>query len=111
MMSELDVGSLPVCGQDEKVKGMITDRDIVVKIIAANRDAADMRAGEITQGAVTIGADGDVQDAMRTMTARKVRRLPVLDGTSLVGMVTQADLARALRDPDIGQLVEALSTD
>lgn len=111
-MTELGVGALPICGTDEKLKGMLTDRDIVVKVLGAGKDPADVKAGELAQGeAVTIGADDDVDEILRTMTEHKVRRLPVIDGHTLVGMVATADVARALPDPKVGDLLEALSTD
>ena len=91
---------------------MLTDRDIVVKVLGADRDPGTTTAGELSQGeAVTIGADDDAQEILRTMTAHKVRRLPVIDGHRLVGVVAQADVARALPDPQVGDLVQALSTD
>ncbi|GGW16203.1 signal transduction protein [Streptomyces capoamus] len=60
---------------------------------------------------VTIGADDDAEEILRTMTSHKVRRLPVIDGRRLVGIVAQADVARALPDPKVGDLLEAMSTD
>jgi CBS domain-containing protein len=111
-MTELGVGALPICGNDDRLKGMLTDRDIVVKVLGADRDPGTTTAGEPSQGeAVTIGADDDAQEILRTMTAHKVRRLPVIDGHRLVGVVAQADVARALPDPQVGDLVQALSTD
>ncbi len=111
-MTELGVGALPICGTDNKLKGMLTDRDIVVKVLGAGKDPADCKAGELAQGeAVTIGADDDAEEILRTMTQHKVRRLPVVDGHDLVGMVAQADVARALPDPKAGDLLQALSTD
>jgi CBS domain-containing protein len=111
-MTELGVGALPICGNDDRLKGMLTDRDIVVKVLGADRDPGTTTAGELSQGeAVTIGADDDAQEILRTMTAHKVRRLPVIDGHRLVGVVAQADVARALPDPQVGDLVQALSTD
>jgi len=66
----------------------------------------------LAQGeAVTIGADDDVEEIMRTMAQHRVRRLPVIDGHRLVGIVAQADVARALPNPATGELVEALSYD
>ncbi|WP_055689262.1 CBS domain-containing protein, partial [Streptomyces prasinus] len=95
-----------------RLKGVLTDRDIVVKVLGAGKDPATCRAGELAQGeAVTIGADDDVEEILRTMTEHKVRRLPVIDGHDLVGMVAQADVARSLPDPKVGDLVQALSTD
>ncbi len=111
-MAELGVGALPICGQDNQLKGMLTDRDIVVKVLAAGKDARAVRAGELAQGeAVTIGADDEAREILRTMSRHQVRRLPVIDGHDLVGVVAQADVARALNDPDVGDLVEALSVD
>jgi CBS domain-containing protein len=111
-MKDLGVGALPICGADNKLKGMLTDRDIVVKVLAAGKDPATCPAGELAQGeAVTIGADDDAQEILRTMAAHKVRRLPVIDGHTLVGMVAQADVARSLPDPQVGELLQALSTD
>jgi CBS domain-containing protein len=112
MMADLGVGALPVCGEDNRLKGMITDRDIVVKVIAEGRDPRAVHAGELAQGeAVTIGADDDIGEALDTMREHQVRRLPVIDGRDLVGIVAQADAARALPDPKVGDLVEALSVD
>lgn len=111
-MSELGVGALPICGSDDKVKGVVTDRDIVVKVLGAGKDPASTTAGELAQGeAVTIGADDDAREILRTMADHKVRRLPVIDGHRLVGMVSQGDVARALPDPQVGDLLEALSSD
>ncbi|MDK0523898.1 CBS domain-containing protein [Streptomyces sp. ML-6] len=111
-MTEMGVGALPICGTDDRLKGVLTDRDIVIKVLGAGKDPASTTAGELAQGeAVTIGADDDAGEIMRTMSTHKVRRLPVIDGHRLVGMVAQADVARALPDPQVGDLLEALSTD
>ncbi|MEU3460469.1 CBS domain-containing protein [Streptomyces sp. NPDC006733] len=112
MMTELSVGALPICGSDDKLKGMLTDRDIVVKVLGQGKNPQQVTAGELTQGeAVTIGADDDVAEILRTMASHQVRRLPVIDGHRLVGMVALADVARALPDPKAGELLEALSSD
>ncbi|MGW2439470.1 CBS domain-containing protein [Streptomyces goshikiensis] len=111
-MTQLGVGALPICGTDDKLKGMLTDRDIVVKVLGAGKDPAKIKAGELAQGeAVTIGADDDAAEILRTMTEHQVRRLSVIDGHRLVGIVAQADVARALPDPQVGDLLQALSTD
>jgi CBS domain-containing protein len=89
-LAQLGVGSMPICGEDNRLKGMLTDRDIVVKVLAADKDPAGTRAGELGEGKpVTIGADDSVDEALRTMTDHKVRRLPVIDGHDLVGIVSQ----------------------
>jgi CBS domain-containing protein len=111
-MADLKVGALPICGTDNKLKGVLTDRDIVVRVLGVGKDPGATKAGELAQGeAVTIGADDGVEEIMATMTEHKVRRLPVIDGHDLVGMVAQADVARALPDPKVGDLVSALSSD
>lgn len=111
-MTELGVGALPICGSDDRLKGMLTDRDIVVKVLGAGKDPGSTKVGELAQGeAVTIGADDDAAEILTTMIQHKVRRLPVIDGHRLVGMVAVADVARALPAPQTGDLLEALSTD
>ncbi|MGW0231596.1 CBS domain-containing protein [Actinopolymorpha singaporensis] len=113
-MAELDTGALPICGADDRLKGMLTDRDIVVKVLAAGLDPKETRVEQFQQGdkqTVTIGADDDVDELLATMTEHQVRRLPVIDGHRLVGIVSQADVARSLPKPEVGDLVAALSVD
>lgn len=110
MMAELDVGALPICGEDDRLKGMLTDRDIVVKVLAEGRDPSQTRAGELGQGKpVTIGADDSAQLALETMAEHKVRRLPVIDGHKLVGVVSLADVATNVDQESTGALVAAIS--
>jgi CBS domain-containing protein len=111
-LAELDVGAMPICGEDDRLKGMLTDRDIVVKVLAQGMDPASVRAGELGAGdgkTVTIGADDSVEEALRTMADHKVRRLPVIDGHRLVGIVSQADVAMNVDEQRVGDLVEAIS--
>lgn len=111
-LAELDVGSLPICGEDDRLKGMLTDRDIVVKVLAQGKDPASVQAGELGAGdgeTVTIGADDSIDEALRTMIDHKVRRLPVIDGRDLVGIISQADIATNIDEERVGDLVEAIS--
>jgi len=109
-MKELDVGSLPICGEDNRLKGMVTDRDIVVKCLAEGGDPRTAKAGDFGQGKpVTIGADDSVEDAIRTMQEHKVRRLPVIDGHDLIGMLSQGDIAKNYPKDRVGDLVEFIS--
>ena len=109
-LSQLDVGSMPICGEDDRLKGMLTDRDIVVRVLAEGQDASSVTAGDLGEGKpVTIGADDSVDVALSTMAQHKVRRLPVIDGHDLVGVVTIADLAGGIEDEKVGDLVEAIS--
>ena len=108
-MRDLGVGSMPICGDDDRLAGMLTDRDIVVKCIADGGDPASTQVESLAEGKpVTIGADDDIQEALRTMTDHDVRRLPVIDGDRLVGIVSQADIAQHLPEA-AGALVSDLS--
>jgi CBS domain-containing protein len=111
-LAKLNVGSMPICGEDNRLKGMLTDRDIVVKVLAEGRDPASVKAGELGVGdgkTITIGADDSVDEALATMSKHQVRRLPVIDGKDLVGIVSQADIARNIDEEKVGDLVEAIS--
>ena len=111
-LAEMDVGSLPICGEDDRLKGMLTDRDIVVKVLAEGKDPSSVTAGELGVGdgkTVTIGADDSIDEALRTMTEHKVRRLPVVDGHDCVGIISQADIATHIDEEKVGDLVEAIS--
>jgi CBS domain-containing protein len=111
-LADLNVGSMPICGEDDRLKGMLTDRDIVVKVLAQGKDPSSVRAGELGVGdgkTVTIGADDSIEEALRTMIDHKVRRLPVIDGRQLVGIISQADVATNLDEERVGDLVEAIS--
>ena len=109
-MRDLNVGALPICGEDQRLKGMLTDRDIVVKCIAEGKDPNAVRAGDLGQGKpVTIGADDSAEEILKTMAKHQVRRLPVIDGHQLVGIVAQADVARALPNDVVGHVLEEVS--
>lgn len=111
MMARSDLGALPVCDSSGKLHGMITDRDLVVKVLAGGRDPNTTTVGDIADQpeVVTIGADDSAEEAIRTMKDHGVRRLPVIDGAQLVGIVSQADVARELPDAKVGDLVGAIS--
>src|SRR5215217_4267208 len=103
-LAQLEVGALPICGEDDRLKGMLTDRDIVVKVLAKGKDPSGTTAGELGQGdgqTVTIGADDSIDEALRTMSEHKVRRIPVIDGKRLVGIVAQADVARNIDEEKV----------
>jgi CBS domain-containing protein len=109
-MKERDVGSLPICGEDDRLKGMLTDRDIVVKCLAEGGDPRSAKAGDLAEGKpVTIGADDSIEEAIRTMQDHQVRRLPVIDGHKLVGVISQADIARNYPEDRVGELVAFIS--
>ena len=106
-----DIGALPVCDGKGHLTGVVTDRDLVVKVLAEGRDPKSVKVGDLADQpeVVTIGADDPAEEAIETMKQHGVRRLPVIDGRKLVGMVSQADIARALPDAKVGDLVGAIS--
>jgi CBS domain-containing protein len=110
-LAELDVGALPICGEDDRLQGMLTDRDIVVKALAQGKDPGSTKAGELGEGKpIVVGADAPVRDALSKMKEHKVRRLPVVDENKrLVGIVSQGDLATNIEEEEVGELVEAIS--
>jgi CBS domain-containing protein len=111
-MAELNVGALPVCGQDNRLKGIITDRDIVVKAVAKGKNPAEVKAGDLIGQAHMwwVDAGADVDEVLHQMAEHKIRRLPVLENEELVGIISQADLAAKLPEDKVGELVEAISS-
>lgn len=109
-MARLDVGALPICGSDNKLKGMLTDRDIVVNVIASGMDPATTLASSCANGTpVVIDAEDTVDHAIEMMEERKIRRLPVLEGRQLVGIVSQGDIATIASHEEVGEMLEAIS--
>ena len=109
MMRDHQVGSLPICGDDDRLKGIITDRDIVVKCIAAGRDPASITAAELAQGDVVwVTADADADEVLSTMQQHRIRRVPVIDGHLLVGMISEADLATHLPPDRVAEYCNAV---
>jgi CBS domain-containing protein len=105
-MKDLDVGSLPICGEDNRLKGMLTDRDIVIRCLAEGGDPRTATAGDSAQGKpVTIGADDSIEEAIRTMQEHRVRRLPVIDGHDLVGILSQTDIAKSYPENRVGAFI------
>jgi CBS domain-containing protein len=110
-MEQLDIGAMPICGQDDRLKGMITDRDIVVKVIAHDKDPASTMAGELAQDRLTcVRADASIDHALRLMQEHNVRRLPVIDeNRRLCGMITEADIATHTPQEKTGEMVGAIA--
>ena len=109
-MASEDVGSVPVV-KDGRLVGMVTDRDIVVRVLAEGRDPSSTTVGEIASSDLeTVSPDDDLETALRKMASSKVRRLPVVEGDQLVGIVAQADVARQGDDSETGQVVQEISS-
>jgi CBS domain-containing protein len=106
-MRDLGVGSLPICGGDDRLHGILTDRDIVVKCIAEGRDPAQVRTGDLAQGTLFwVEATADVGEVLHRMEDHHIKRLPVIENHRLVGMISEADLARHLDEHRLAEFVE-----
>ena len=114
LMRQEDAGSLPVTEnyQNKKLLGIITDRDIALKVVAEKRDARNTRAQEVmTRNPVTCRADNDLQVALDAMTGNQVRRIPVVDEKNqVVGIISQSDVATRVSEPTkTAELVKGIS--
>jgi CBS domain-containing protein len=112
-LAQLDVGAMPICGEDNKLKGMLTDRDIVVKVIAQGKDPGQTTAGDLGEGVpVTVSVDDSADHVMQVMSDNQIRRVPVLDNDkNLVGIISQADVATRASAEDTGEVVGEISKD
>jgi CBS domain-containing protein len=109
LMRELNVGALPISDENERLCGILTDRDIVVGCVALGHDPARVTAGEMAKGTPRwIDADADVSEVLREMREHRIRRLPVIQDKRLVGMISEADLARCLADDQIASFAEGV---
>jgi uncharacterized membrane protein/CBS domain-containing protein len=105
-----DFGAMPICGNDDRLKGMLTDRDLITKAVARGLDLAETKVKELAEGKpVTIGADDSIKETIATMASHGVRRLPVIDGHQLVGIVSQSDVAKHVRGRNAGRLLRSIS--
>ncbi len=114
IMRQHDVGSVPVVDSrtSKRLVGIVTDRDLVTKVVAGNRSVESATARDaMTANPASVREDDDVERAMSLMADRQVRRMPVVDESGrLSGIIAQADVAtRVSRDKATGQLVEAIS--
>lgn len=111
LLSRHNIGSLPVCTTDGRLRGIVTDRDIVLRCIAAEEDPAQTPVREVmTRGCYTVGPQDDCRQATQLMAARQVRRLPVVENGKLVGMLSLGDLSRSHRfDMEASQALSEIS--
>jgi len=110
VMEADDIGAVPVL-EGEQLRGMVTDRDIVIRAIAKGKDPNGMPVREIfSSEVITVGPDDDLSSALQLMAEHQVRRLPVVDEDNrLVGIVSQADVALEAKEKDVGQMVGEIS--
>lgn len=110
LMRDLNVGALPICGEDNKLTGILTDRDIVVKCIATGHDPALMTAGELADGTpVWVDAEADEDDVLSLMEGNKIRRMPVIEEHALIGMISEADLAQHLSEDKMAHFAATIA--
>jgi len=109
VMKGQDVGSVPVV-EEGRLAGIVTDRDIVTRAVAERRNPQAVKVEEIaSHDLVTVESEQDLDDALALMARHKVRRLPVLEGGRLVGMLAQADIALGAKEEKVGEMVEQIS--
>ncbi|MBR2832083.1 MAG: CBS domain-containing protein [Oscillospiraceae bacterium] len=96
LLFRYNIGSVPVVAANGRLRGIVTDRDILLRCIAADSDPDDTPVSEImTRSMITAAPDTEIPEAARRMSVGQVRRLPVVDGGRLVGMLSLADIARS----------------
>ena len=109
LMREEHVGSLPIT-DDERLVGMITDRDITTRVVAEAADLETTSVGDVySRDPISVEADKDLGEALQLMARHQVRRLPVVENGRLIGIVAQADIALSENETKTGELVEAIS--
>ncbi len=109
VMAQEDVGPVPVV-EGGRIVGIVTDRDLVTRVIAEGRDPTSTTIGEIVSSdLVTVQPDSSLDEALQLMARNQVRRLPVVEGEQLVGIVAQADVARAADEEKTGEVVQQIS--
>jgi predicted transcriptional regulator len=112
-MKNEDVGPVPVVEDSEsrRLAGIVTDRDLALKVVAENRDPQSVRLEEImSRQVVTCSPDSEAHEAMKKMSENQVRRIPIVDADNrLVGIISQADVARHMHDAQVGDVVEDIS--
>lgn len=113
LMVECDCGEIPVVDSDKKLIGVVTDRDIVCRIVAKGQNPSAMTAQDaMTQPVISVTEDTSLKDVLSAMEEHQVRRLPVIDARGCCcGIVSQADVALAGQDSEVGEMVREVSRD
>ncbi len=109
IMRDLHVGAVPVCGSDDRLRGILTDRDITVRCVAEGLDPQTTAAGQLAQGPlIWVDADADIGEALRLMEDNRIRRLPVIDQKRLVGIIAEADIVTQLPRQDVEEFSQSV---
>jgi CBS domain-containing protein len=108
-MRDLHVGAMPICGEDDRLHGILTDRDIVVRCVAEGGDPSSVTAREFAQGTpIWVEANADHRRVLDLLEHHKIRRIPVIDNHQLVGMISEADLATHLSESEISEFARTI---
>ena len=111
LMEQHGVGALPIVDGEKNLKGILTDRDIVVRCVAKDRDPKEVSAGEImTDRIVYVSAEQPVSEAVAMMASEQIRRLPVVEDGKIVGMISFADIARRDTSPEVAEAIAEISS-
>jgi len=113
LMAHNDCGEIPVVGPSDQIVGVITDRDIVCRVVAEGKNPTAYTAESCMSGSVvTVRADMPLEQVVNTMEAHQIRRVPVVDEKdSCIGIISQADVSRAAGSRDVAELVREVSRD
>ncbi|HZZ00231.1 MAG TPA: CBS domain-containing protein [Candidatus Baltobacteraceae bacterium] len=110
-LAQHDVGALPVCDDQQQVRGIVTDRDIVVHGLAQGKDPRKTTVAEIvSSNPVTVGPDDSVQRVTEIMGERQIRRVPVVEAGRLIGIISQGDIAQSVPADQAGTMLSHISS-
>jgi CBS domain-containing protein len=109
LMNKHNIGSVPVV-ENGAVRGMLTDRDIVLRCVAEGKDSNNIKVNEIcSSGAISVRSTQSIKDAMHVMSTEQVRRLPVVDDGRIIGMLSLADIAREKSGMELAESIAEIS--
>ena len=112
LMKEQDIGPVPIVQGSNELVGIVTDRDLAIKVVGEGRDPNTTQVGDVmTRDLVTCREDDDIQEVLRAMSMHQLRRIPVVDDNNmLVGIIAQADIATRMDQPETtGEVVKDIS--
>jgi CBS domain-containing protein len=112
LMAEMDVGALPICGaEDNKIKGMVTDRDLVIEVMATGQDPETFTVDRLPQGHLILAdANEDADNVISKMKEHQINRLPVIDEGRLVGIISIRDISHRMPQSVTGDVIDAIKS-
>lgn len=113
LMLEADCGEIPVTDASKRVIGVVTDRDIVIRVVAKGKNPSAVTAAEcMSEPVVVVKEDATLADVISVMEENQIRRVPVVDASgALCGIISQADIAHAADETETGEMVREVSKD